>query len=56
MKKQYSASFKAQMVREIMKEEKTLVQIAREKGIPPQQLTGLFSSDIGLVFQICSEF
>ena len=39
MKKQYTANFKAQMVREILKEEKTLVQIASEHGIHPQQLT-----------------
>ncbi len=39
MKKQHTANFKAQMVREILKEEKTLVQIASENGIHPQQLT-----------------
>jgi transposase len=39
MKKQHTANFKAQIVREILKEEKTMVQIASEHGIHPQQLT-----------------
>src|SRR5689334_19395828 len=39
MKKKYTASFKAQMVQEILREEKTIVQIASEHGIDPQQLT-----------------
>jgi len=39
MKKKHTANFKAQMVKEILKEEKTLVQIASEHGIHPQQLT-----------------
>lgn len=39
MKKKYTASFKAQIVQEILKEEKTIVQIASEHGIHPQQLT-----------------
>lgn len=39
MKKQYSASFKTQIVQEIMKEEKTLSQIAAEHGIHPMQLS-----------------
>jgi putative transposase len=39
MKKQHTATFKAQKVKEIVKEEKTLVQIASEYGIHPQQLT-----------------
>lgn len=39
MKKQHTANFKAQMVKEIMKDEKTLVQIASEHGVHPQQLT-----------------
>jgi transposase len=39
MKKQHSANFKAQIIREILKEEKTLVQIAAEHGVHPQQLT-----------------
>lgn len=34
----YSASFKAQIVREILKEEKTISQIAAEHGIHPNQL------------------
>jgi transposase-like protein len=39
MKKQYSASFKTQIVQEILKEEKTLSQIAAEHGIHPMQLS-----------------
>ena len=34
----YSASFKAQMVREILKEEKTISQLAAEHGIHPNLL------------------
>ncbi len=34
----YSASFKAQIVREILKEEKTIPQIAAEHGIHPNLL------------------
>jgi putative transposase len=39
MKKKYTGSFKAQIVQEILKEERTIVQIASEHGIHPQQLT-----------------
>jgi uncharacterized protein (DUF433 family) len=38
MRKQYSATFKADMVREILKEEKTLSQLASESGVHPTQL------------------
>lgn len=34
----YSANFKAQIVREILKEEKTIPQIAAEHGIHPNLL------------------
>src|SRR5207253_10404533 len=39
MKKQYSASFKAQVVQEILKEEATINQIAAKHGIHPMQLS-----------------
>ena len=38
MRKQYTAQFKAQVVQEILKEEKTLNQLATEHGIHPNQL------------------
>jgi transposase-like protein len=38
MRKQYSATFKDEMVREILKEEKTLSQVASESGVHPTQL------------------
>lgn len=38
MRKKYTATFKAQVVLEILKEEKTLAQIASEHGIHPTQL------------------
>ena len=38
MRKHYSATLKAQVVLEILKEEKTLAQIASEHGIHPTQL------------------
>jgi putative transposase len=38
MRKQYSASFKAQVVQEILKEEYTIGQIAAQHGIHPVQL------------------
>ncbi|GER89898.1 transposase [Dictyobacter vulcani] len=37
-KKQYSAEFKAQVVKEILKEEKTVSQLSAEYGIHPSQL------------------
>jgi transposase-like protein len=39
MKKQYSPEFKAQVVREILTEEKTMAQIAAEYGVHPVQLS-----------------
>ncbi len=39
MKKQYTAEFKAQIVKEILKEEKTMAQIASEYGVHPVQLS-----------------
>ena len=38
MRKHYTAAFKAQMVREILKEEKTIAQLASEYGVHPTQL------------------
>ncbi len=39
MKKQYTAAFKAQVVREILKENKTISAIAAEHGVHPNQLS-----------------
>ena len=39
MKKQYSGSFKAQVVQELLKEEYTIGQIAAQHGIHPMQLS-----------------
>jgi transposase-like protein len=38
MRKRYTAQFKAEIVEEILKEEKTIGQIASEQGIHPNQL------------------
>jgi transposase len=38
MSKQYTAAFKAKVVQELLKEEKTLVQIASENEVHPTQL------------------
>ncbi len=38
MKKSYSPTFKAQMVRELLKEEKSVNQLAAEHGLHPNQL------------------
>ena len=38
MRKQYSAAFKARVVQELLKEEKTLAQIAAEYKVHPTQL------------------
>jgi transposase-like protein len=38
MKKSYSPSFKAQVVRDLLKEEKSVNQIAAEHGLHPNQL------------------
>jgi putative transposase len=38
MRKRYTPTFKAQVVRELLREEKTLAQLAAEHGIHPTQL------------------
>ena len=38
MRKQYSAAYKAEMVKELLKEEKTISQLAAETGVHPTQL------------------
>ncbi len=38
MRKRYTAAFKAQIVVELLKEEKTLNQLAAEHGVHPTQL------------------
>jgi putative transposase len=38
MRKQYTAAFKAKVVQELLKEEKTLAQIASEYEVHPTQL------------------
>lgn len=38
MRKRYTAAFKAQVVLELLKEEKTLNQLAAEHGVHPTQL------------------
>ncbi len=38
MRKQYTAAFKARVVQELLKEEKTLAQIASEYEVHPTQL------------------
>ena len=38
MRKQYSATFKARVVQELLKEEKTLAQLAAEYEVHPTQL------------------
>lgn len=39
MKKQYTPEFKSKVVQEILKEEKTMAQIAAEYGVHPVQLS-----------------
>jgi transposase-like protein len=39
MRKQYTAAFKAQLVRQVLKEEKSLNQIASEHGVDRNLLT-----------------
>jgi transposase len=39
MRKRYSPEFKAQLVQELLKEEKTINQVAAENGIHPNQLS-----------------
>jgi len=38
MRKRYSAAFKAQIVQELLKENKSLTQLASEHGVHPNQL------------------
>ena len=38
MRKQYSADYKAQVVREVLREEKTLAEIASEYGVHSNQI------------------
>ena len=38
MRKQYTAEFKAQVVREVLREEKTVGQVASEYGVHPSQV------------------
>ena len=38
MRKRYSATYKAEIVQELLKEEKTVSQLASETGIHPTQL------------------
>jgi transposase len=38
MRKRYTPTFKAQVVQELLKEEKTLAQLAAEHGVHPSQL------------------
>lgn len=38
MRKRYTPTFKAQVVRELLKEEKALAQVAAEHGVHPSQL------------------
>ena len=38
MRKRYTPTFKAQVVQELLKEEKTLPQVAAEHGVHPTQL------------------
>ena len=39
MRKRYSATFKAEVVLEILKEEKSMTRIASERGVHPNQLS-----------------
>ena len=38
MRKRYTTAFKAQVVLELLKEEKTITQLAAEQGVHPTQL------------------
>ena len=40
MRKQYTSAFKAKVVQELLKEEKTLAQLASEYEVHPTQLKG----------------
>ena len=39
MRKHYPAAFKAQVVQELLREEKTVAQVASERGVHPNQLS-----------------
>jgi putative transposase len=39
MRKRHSAAFKAQVVQELLREEKTVAQLATEHGVHPNQLS-----------------
>ena len=39
MRKRYSSTFKAQVVHEVLREERTIGQIAAEHGVHPNQLS-----------------
>lgn len=39
MRKQYTAAFKADLVTEVLKEEKTMAQLATEHGVHPVQIS-----------------
>ncbi len=39
MRKHHSAAFKAQVVQDLLREEKTIAQLATEHGIHPNQLS-----------------
>ena len=67
MKKQYSPTFKAQIVLELLKEEKSIAQISSEHGIHPSQLhkwkkqaveglSQLFTDDKKAVDKVKSEY
>ncbi len=47
MRKQYTAAFKARVVQELLKEEKTFAQIASEYEVHPTQLCELASRRLG---------
>jgi transposase-like protein len=38
MRKQFSAAFKAQVVQELLREDKSIAQLAAEYGVHPTQL------------------
>lgn len=40
MRKRYSAAFKAQVVQEVLREEKTIAQIASTHGVHPNMIGG----------------
>lgn len=52
--KKYSAAFKAEVVREILKEEKILSQISSEYKVDPTQLNNWKSTIIEGMASLCS--